>query len=388
MSEYDAVVVGARCAGSATAMLLARAGMRVLLLDRTHPGHDTLSTHALMRAGVVQLDRWGVLPRILAAGTPPVTATTFHYADRAETVALREPLYAPRRPVLDTALLTAALEAGVETRFGADVTELERDRSGRVTGVRFRVRGPRGGEHRAGAELTIGADGLRSGVARTAAAPTTWQGSAASACVYGYWPAAAASAYEWFYRPGAAAGIIPTNDGQVCLWVGLPAAAFAAGRDAGLGGLFAAVLARMPEMHAVRAAAGIGGDRVGRLRGFPGQPAFLRRPHGPGWALVGDAGYFKDPLTAHGITDALRDAELLARAALDGNRAAFARYEAERDALARPLVEVAERIAAYDWDLSDVGDLLRTESAAMRPEVAVVRSFDDDEATGTTRRAA
>ena len=122
--------------------------------------------------------------------------------------------------MLDTALLTAALEAGVEARFGADVTELERDRSGRVTGVRFRVRGPRGGEHRAGAALTVGADGLRSGVARAAAAPTTWQGSAASACVYGYWPAAAASAYEWFYRPGAAAGIIPTNDGQVCLWVG------------------------------------------------------------------------------------------------------------------------------------------------------------------------
>ena len=92
MSEYDVVVVGARCAGSATAMLLARAGMRVLLLDRTHPGHDTLSTHALMRAGVVQLDRWGVLPRILAAGTPPVTATTFHYPDGAETVAIREPL--------------------------------------------------------------------------------------------------------------------------------------------------------------------------------------------------------------------------------------------------------------------------------------------------------
>ena len=97
MTEYDAVVVGARCAGSATAMLLARAGMRVLLLDRTHPGQDTLSTHALMRAGVVQLDRWGVLPRIVEAGTPPVTATTFHYADRAETVALAAPLYAPRR---------------------------------------------------------------------------------------------------------------------------------------------------------------------------------------------------------------------------------------------------------------------------------------------------
>ena len=102
----------------------------------------------------------------------------------------------------------------------------------------------------------------------------------------------------------------------------------------------------------------------------------LRPPYGPGWALVGDAGYFKDPLPAHGITDALRDAELLARAAVDGSPTSFARYESDRDsALARPLVEVAERIAAYDWDLTDVEDLLRAESAAMRPEVAVVRAF-------------
>ena len=291
--------------------------------------------------------------------------------------------------MLDTALLTAALEAGVEARFGADVTELERDRSGRVTGVRFRVRGPRGGEHRAVP---------RSRSAPTGCAPASrgpppprppGQGSAASACVYGYWPAAAASAYEWFYRPGGAAGIIPTNDGQVCVWVGLPAAAFAAERDAGLGG----VVRRCPRPDGRRCApsgrppASAATGSAG-CAGSPVEPAFLRRPHGPGWALVGDAGYFKDPLTAHGITDALRDAELLARAAVDGRPGAFARYEAERDALARPLVEVAERIAAYDWDLSDIGDLLRTESAAMRPEVAVVRSFDDDEATGTTRRAA
>ena len=124
----------------------------------------------------------------------------------------------------------------------------------------------------------------------------------------------------------------------------------------------------------VKAAAGIGDD-VSAAAGLPRAPAFLRRPYGPGWALVGDAGYFKDPLTAHGITDALRDAELLARAAVDGSPTSFARYETDRDALARPLVEVAERIAAYDWDLTDVEDLLRAESAAMRPEVAVVRAF-------------
>jgi 2-polyprenyl-6-methoxyphenol hydroxylase-like FAD-dependent oxidoreductase len=139
--QFDAVIVGARCAGAATAMLMARAGLRVLVVDRTHPSRDTLSTHALMRAGVVQLSRWGLLQRVVAAGTPPVTATTFHYGDRTETLQLTEPLYAPRRTVLDTALLSAAREAGAQARFGVGVTELCRDRTGRVTGVLARVRG-------------------------------------------------------------------------------------------------------------------------------------------------------------------------------------------------------------------------------------------------------
>ena len=377
MSEYDAVVVGARCAGSATALLLARAGMRVLVLDRAHPRRDTLSTHALMRAGVLQLDRWGVLPRIVAAGTPPVTATTFHYGGRAETVALAAPLYAPRRPVLDTALLGAAVEAGAEARFGATVLDVERDRTGWVVGVRYRLRGDRA-EHTVRAALTVGADGLRSTVARAVGAVTTWRGRAESACLYGYWPAAGAAAYEWFYRPGRAAGIIPTNDGQVGVWTALPAARFAAERPAGLDAVFAGGLAAMrPELDATTAALGIGGPRTGPLRGFPGEPAVLRRPHGPGWALVGDAGYFKDPLTAHGITDALRDAELLARAAVAGHPAAFRGYEAQRDALARPLLDAAERVTAYGWDLDEVEDLLRAECAAMRAEVAVVRGFGD-----------
>ena len=124
-------------------MLMARAGLRVLLLDRTHPSRDTLSTHALMRAGVLQLDRWGLLDRIVAAGTPaghrarPSTTAT-----RAETRrSSPTPLYAPAADGARPVLLSAALEAGVEARFGVDVTELRRDRTGRVTGVLARVRG-------------------------------------------------------------------------------------------------------------------------------------------------------------------------------------------------------------------------------------------------------
>jgi len=215
MHEYDAVVVGARCAGSATAMLMARAGLRVLLLDRVHPTRDTLSTHALMRAGVLQLDRWGLLDRITAAGTPPVTGTTFHYADAAEHVALTAPLYAPRRTVLDPILFEAALAAGVEARIGVDASGVTRADSGRVTGLRYTTRG--GPEEVVRAALTVGADGLRSGIARAVDARTTWQGEAASAFVFGYWPADGATDYDWYYRPGAAAGVIPTNDGLACV---------------------------------------------------------------------------------------------------------------------------------------------------------------------------
>jgi flavin-dependent dehydrogenase len=364
--EYDAVVVGARCAGSATALLMARAGLRVLLLDRVHPTRDTLSTHALMRAGVLQLDRWGLLDRIVAAGTPAVTGTTFHYADGAEHVALAAPLYAPRRTVLDPILLNAALEAGVEARLGVDVSAVTRADDGRVTGVRAAARG--GAEQVVRAGLTVGADGLRSAVARTVGARLSFEGAAASAFVFGYWPLDRPDGYHWYYRPGAAAGVIPTNDGLACVWAGLPAAEFATGRRAGLERVFADVLAQ--------AAPGVdfpAGERVGPLRGFPGMPARLRRPVGDGWALVGDAGSFKDPLTAHGITDALRDAELLTRAVVGGTPADYADT---RDALTLPLLRVAEEIAAYRWDTPRVKDLLRAESAAMKPEVAALRALD------------
>src|SRR5262245_25194134 len=127
--RYDAIIVGARVAGAATAMLLARAGMRVLVVERSAPGSDTLSTHALMRAGVMQLHRWGVLDRVVKAGTPPIRKTTFHYGSEVFSVAIKErdgvdALYAPRRTVLDAALAGAAREAGADVVHRATVTGL------------------------------------------------------------------------------------------------------------------------------------------------------------------------------------------------------------------------------------------------------------------------
>ena len=138
------VIAGARCAGAATAMLLARQGARVLLLDRSRYGADTLSTHALMRGGVHQLYRWGLLPRVIAAGTPTVRSATFHLPGGVSTVEIRpkhgvDGLYAPRRTVLDAILVDAALSAGADVRFGTSVTGLRRDRTGRVIGITGRA---------------------------------------------------------------------------------------------------------------------------------------------------------------------------------------------------------------------------------------------------------
>ena len=365
-------------AGAATALLLARAGLRVLVLDRAPAmGTDTLSTHALMRGGVLQLRRWGLLDAI-AASTPPVRRTVVHYGDEAEEVEIKDragvsALYAPRRTVLDALLAGAAAAAGAEVRYGVAVDRLIVGSGGAVEGVVATERDGR--ELRLRAPLVVGADGHRSQVAAAAGAPFTWHGRAASAFVYGYFELPA-EGYEWFYRPGASAGIIPTNEGLTCVWAGAPASGgFGAGgpQEAFWRWLAAAA----PEaVDRVRWARG-----PGRLRGYPGFHGYLRRSQGPGWALVGDAAAYRDPLSAHGITDALRDAELLARAVVAGLgsgdlRAALRGYEVERDAVAWPLVEVTERLAAYDWTLPELRATLLELSKAMSREVQLVESFD------------
>ncbi len=226
MDSYDVVVVGARAAGAATAMLLARQGRRVLLLDRDRYGADTLSTHALMRGGVFLLSRWGLLDRIVDAGTPPVRQTRFDYGTDSVTVAIKptfgvEALYAPRRTVLDPVLVHAAVAAGAEVRFGVGVAGLLRDDSGRVVGVHGRDR--TGAAVAIRARLTVGADGIRSTVARAAGAATRRVGVGASTIIYGYWSDLSIDGYEWYYRPGYSAGLIPTNGGEVCVFAGLPA---------------------------------------------------------------------------------------------------------------------------------------------------------------------
>jgi flavin-dependent dehydrogenase len=373
-TTYDVLVVGARVAGAATAMLAARAGLRVLVVDQSRAGKDTLSTHALMRGGVIQLSRFGLLDQLRAAGTPPIRRTVVRYGDREEVVELApirhcDALYAPRRTVLDPLLVAAAEQAGAEVRFGVRVTGLLRSPDGRVVGVSARDRHGRHVELRA--RITVGADGLRSFVARSVGAATYALGRNASALVLGYLDDLEVDGYQWLYGDGAAAGLIPTNDGQVCAWAAVPAHRFDELRtspDRGFASTFAAVAPDWAEQ--------VRGTRLrGPLRGFAGSPGFLRHPWGRGWALVGDASHFKDPLSTHGITDALRDAELLADALVTGldldgrEEEALGEYHDLRDALSRDLHELVDRAASYAWSMAELRPLLIDLSQAMRAEV-------------------
>jgi flavin-dependent dehydrogenase len=373
---YDAVVVGARVAGASTALLLARAGLRVLLVDRTAYGSDTLSTHAMMRGGVLQLFRWGLLDQVIAAGTPPVRQATFRYDGQVVPVAIKpshgvEALYAPRRTVLDPILVDAAEAAGVDVRFGVAVGDVERAGDGTVTGIVGRDHG--GHEVRAGAKIVIGADGIRSTIAARVGAPFDRVGSGIGATTYGYWRGLDVDGYQWNFRPDAASGVVPTNGGEACVF------ASATPRRIGRGGaatIAEIVAAADPELGAILASAPVPATRT-----FTGVRGYVRRSWGPGWALVGDAGYFKDPLSAHGMTDALRDAELLARAVIDvvagstEERDALAGYQATRDALSGELFDVMDVICGHRWTDAEIGELLLRLSASMSAEVDVLASL-------------
>lgn len=380
-APYDVAVVGGRVAGAATALLLARRGLRVLVLDRDRYGSDTVSTHALLRTGVVQLHRWGLLDRLIAAGVPPVRTTVFHHLSGDTRISLRpaagvDALYAPRRTTLDSLLVDAAVESGAEVRHGVRVTGLLRDARGRVTGVRTEQRDGR--REDVPARFTVGADGVRSGVAEQVAAPVVRQGRSASAVLYAHFAGLTTDGYEWSYGRAASAGFIPTEDGLTCVFVGTEADRFRALPGAP-GQRFSALLAEAVPAAAGRVAAA---RQVGRLRGFAGVRGTLRRAGGPGWALVGDAGYFKDPLSAHGMSDALRDADLLADALAGtlGNGVAEASalraFQRQRDRLSTRLFDVTDRIAAHDWTEDEVRRLLIELTAAMSEEIDAVLALD------------
>jgi flavin-dependent dehydrogenase len=311
---HDVIVIGARCAGAPTAMLLARKGYRVLLVDRATFPSDIPHGHFIHRHGPRRLARWGLLDRV-AATCPAVSSTVMDLGDfplvgtglQIDGVALG---YGPRRALLDRLLADAAVEAGVELRTGLNVEGLTTD-GDRITGIRGRTSG--GAVVTETASMVIGADGRRSRVARFVKAPE-YEGFPTAMCWYfSYWSGVEPRGVEIYFRRDDAVFVFPTNDSLAGVFVGWPIHHLPAVR-ADIDRAFMAAIDEIPELSGrIRS-----GAREEPFRGATDLPHFFRKPYGPGWALVGDAGCHKDPILALGVCDAFRDADFLVDALDDG----------------------------------------------------------------------
>ncbi len=349
---YDVIIVGGRCAGSPPAMLLARRGYRVLVVDRARFPSDTMSGHMIHARGVACLKRWGLLDQLIATKCPPITHATldlgpFSLQGSALPSDGVDALYAPRRFVLDNLLLNAAAAAGAEVRQDFHVQEILMEGE-RVTGIRGHT--AQGTVTTEQATLVIGADGMRSLVARAVQAPTYQERPVFCCTYYSYWTGISLDGAEIYPRDHRAIITFPTHDDKVLVAIQWPRDEFdAVRRD--IPGHFMQTL----ETCAPRVAARVQqATQAERFVGTGDLPNFFRKPYGPGWALVGDAGHFKDPILAHGISDAFRDAELLAEAidnGLSGKEPlpeALAGYEQRRNEVAMPLYELNCQMATLE----------------------------------------
>jgi len=320
---YDVIVVGARCAGATTAMLLARRGLDVLLVDRARFPSELPHGHFIHRHGPARLHRWGLLDRVLATGCSPITSFVEDLGDFTlrgdDLVVDGVPVgVGPRRAALDAVLVEAAVEAGAELRESFPVHGLAFE-DGRVTGVRG------GSAVTERARFVIGADGRNSRVAKQAQAAGYDEVPTLTCWYFSYWSGVPGNALELYMRDRHVIFAFPTNHELFALFVSWPIDELDSVRSHAERRLLQAVDA-VPEL-AERLHVG---TREERIYGATSLPNYLRRPYGEGWALVGDAGCHKDPFLALGICDAFRDAELLA----DAVGAALSRERPEADALA------------------------------------------------------
>jgi len=373
--DFDVIVVGARVAGAPTAMLLARQGHRVLLLDRATMPSDTVSTHAITRSGVVQLSRWGLEPAV-AQMTAPVREVVLGFGEERVRFDVRlehgvDTFYAPRRHYLDGLLVDSAVEAGADFVGGSRVTDLVWS-GDEVCGV------VADGD-RIGAHMVVGADGVFSKVASLVGARDLYWHEPINAVSYAYYKGIDFPGFWFQFTPGVNAGVIKTSDGQACVFAGRPVDEFERFRldpDAEFDRMMARAGADLYELVGE-------GTRVSPFRGTPGLPGFIRKPWGRGWALVGDAGYTKDPISAHGISDAFRDAELCARAVhralIDPPNAASAMkgYQSQRDRLSWTVLRESQVLAGYQWGAQEASRRMRAISGVVKEESAALCDLPD-----------
>jgi 2-polyprenyl-6-methoxyphenol hydroxylase-like FAD-dependent oxidoreductase len=349
-TPYDAIIVGARCAGSPTAMLLARKGFRVLVVDRATFPSDTVSSHIVHPPAAAALARWGLLDRLMATGCPPIHTYAFDFGPFTISGSPGAPdapaACCARRTVLDKLLVDAAAEAGAEIREGFTVAEVLIE-DGTVVGIKGRTAGGETTTERA--RLVIGADGRHSLVAQAVRPEQYHERPPLLAGYYTYWSGLPIEGrFETYIRPRRGFAAAPTHDGLTLTVGGWPYAEFEANRK-DIEGNFRKMFDLAPAFAArIRQAT--------RVAPYAGAAVanFFRKPYGPGWALVGDAGYNKDPITAQGITDAFRDAELCALASgqvFAGGRpadAAMAEYQRTRDAQVLPMYEFTCQVATME----------------------------------------
>jgi 2-polyprenyl-6-methoxyphenol hydroxylase-like FAD-dependent oxidoreductase len=375
--RYDAIVVGARCAGSPTAMLLARKGHRVLLVDKATFPSDTISTHLIHPPGVAALRRWGLLDRLVDTGCPPITSYAFDFGPFTITgspATEEAPVsYGPRRTVLDKLLVDAAAEAGAEVREGFTVEDVVIE-DGRVTGVRGHDKG--GATVTEHAKVVVGADGLHSRVAQAVHPEQYDEKPPLNASYYTYWSGLPMNGrFEAYIRPDRGFAVWPTHDELTLVIAGWTYEEFATNRQD-------------IERH-YHEAIGLVPAFAERLRGarreerFVGLsvPNYFRKPFGPGWVLVGDAGYNKDFITAQGIQDAFRDAERCVEALDDsfaGRRTfetAMGEAQATRDAHAKPMYEFTAGLATMKAPPPEMQQLLAAVSASEEAMRGFVRVY-------------
>lgn len=345
---YDAIIVGARCAGSPLAMLLARQGHKVLLVDRVSFPSDTMSTHGLKPPATARLKEWGLLDAVLASNCPPIHRQELNLGPIS--LVRQSPgvdgvrfLVAPRRYVLDDILVKAAAAAGAELRERFTVDELLFE-GGAVVGIRGRSQGGTTVTERA--RIVVGADGRHSTVARAVGAESVVDRGTLCCAYYSYFSGVPTDRVTLYPRPNRFAITFPTNDNLTVVMVEWPRDEFHAFR-ADIEGNFFATLELVPGLaEQVRA-----GRREEHFTGTVDLPNFQRKAYGPGWALAGDALSHKDPILAQGTSDAFHDAAFLAEAihaGLSGTQpmeAALAEYERRHTEASLALLEMTVEFA-------------------------------------------